>query len=82
MVFFSRTSTLSKLSLTVFSLATLGRAYINYANDFIDPNYVLSKNFSAITIPAQQTILAWAEQSTEGGPWSEHAQPPCPVVVS
>ena len=73
MLTFTRTSALFRLSFTVFSFATLGRAYINYANDFIDPTYVLSKSFSATTVPAQQTILAWAEQSTEGGPWSEFA---------
>lgn len=66
-----RTSTLFHLSFTVLSFAISSRAYVNYANDFIDPNYVLSKNFSATTIPAQQTILSWAEQSIVGGPWSE-----------
>ena len=70
---FSRTSALFQLSFTVFSFATLGRAYVNYDNEFVDPKYALSKNFNDTTIPAQQTILAWAEQSTVGGPWSKQA---------
>lgn len=67
----SWTSSLFKLSFTVFSFTSLTHAYINYANDFINPNYVLSKNFDNTTIPSQQTILAWADQSADGGPWSE-----------
>ncbi|KAJ3524052.1 hypothetical protein NM688_g8630 [Phlebia brevispora] len=65
-----RTSALFQLSFTVFSLVPFGRAYVNYANDFVNPTYVLSKNFDNTTIPAQETILAWADQADIGSPWS------------
>ena len=63
-----RTSALFTLSFT----ALAAHAYINYANDFIDPAYVLSKNFSDTTKPAQATILAWADESDVGSPWCEY----------
>ena len=66
----SRTSALFRLSFTVLSFATLGRAIVDYANDFVDPAYILAKKFPLNTIPAQQTILAWAEEAAVGGPWS------------
>lgn len=42
----------------------------NYANDFIDPNYVLAKGWNYTTLPSQKVIIQWANQATEGGPWS------------
>ena len=42
----------------------------NYANDFIDPNYVLAKGWNYTTLPSQKIIIQWANQATEGGPWS------------
>ncbi|KAI0342361.1 chondroitin AC/alginate lyase [Trametopsis cervina] len=52
------------------SSSTYVHSLVNYADLFVDPTYVLSKNYSENTIFSQQTILQWAEQSTDGGPWS------------
>jgi hypothetical protein len=56
------------------SAATYQHSLFNYANVFVDPNYVLSKNYSHTTFYAQQTILRWADDSTAGGPWSERIE--------
>ncbi|KAI0737275.1 hypothetical protein BC629DRAFT_1600482 [Irpex lacteus] len=50
-------------------------AYVNYANDFIDPVYILAGNFSVTTLPVQNTIRQWAEESAAGGPWSVTSKP-------
>jgi hypothetical protein len=53
---------------TVFS----GPAYtIPYDNDFIDPSYILAKNFSKSTAGAKQTIIEWADYLNTQGPWSK-----------
>ncbi len=41
----------------------------SYANDFVDPKYVLAKDFTNFTIEAQDTIVAWAEELAAQGPW-------------
>ncbi|KAI0342368.1 chondroitin AC/alginate lyase [Trametopsis cervina] len=66
-----RTSILLLLAATIPAV----HSYINYANDFVNPNYVVSKNFSATTIPAQYTIQQWANASADGGPWSVTSKP-------
>lgn len=45
-------------------------SFTSYANDFVDPQYILSKAFPWDTIEAQQTIIAWANESASYGPWS------------
>ncbi|EIN14695.1 chondroitin AC/alginate lyase [Punctularia strigosozonata HHB-11173 SS5] len=42
----------------------------SYANDFIDPSYVVSKSFNSTTAEAQESIVEWAIQLAEFGPWS------------
>jgi hypothetical protein len=54
---------LGALPTTVYSLTS-------YANDFVDPNYILGRNFPASTAIAQKTILKWADQYAALGPWS------------
>ncbi|KAF9459037.1 chondroitin AC/alginate lyase [Collybia nuda] len=44
--------------------------YPTYANVFIDPAYVLAKNFSANTATAQQSIMNTALELADQGPWS------------
>ena len=57
----------------VLSTAVLGaRAYTSYANDFIDPSIILSKDFSNITIEAQETVIEWADLLASQGPWSTY----------
>ncbi|KAI0088285.1 alginate lyase-domain-containing protein [Irpex rosettiformis] len=51
------------------------QSFVNYANDFINPDYILAGNFNDTTIPAQSTIKQWAEDSTSGGPWSVTSKP-------
>lgn len=61
------------LTLTiVIASSTHTYAYVNYANDFVDPDYILAGNFSETTLPAQNTIRQWAEDSAAGGPWSAY----------
>ncbi|TBU38981.1 chondroitin AC/alginate lyase [Dichomitus squalens] len=55
------------------SLLTLSApvlSFTSYANDFIDPKLILSKDFSNVTVDAQATILAWADELAAEGPWS------------
>ncbi len=47
------------------------RAVTSYANDFVDPTYVLAKDFSNVTAEAQATIVSWAQSLAREGPWSE-----------
>ncbi|KAI0826105.1 alginate lyase-domain-containing protein [Irpex lacteus] len=60
---------------TVIASSTHTYAYVNYANDFVDPDYILAGNFSETTLPAQNTIRQWAEDSAAGGPWSVTSKP-------
>jgi hypothetical protein len=60
---------------------TRNNSYISglYSNDFVDPDWFLSKNFSQSTLGAQQTIVRWADQLNGQGPWSvtnKSATPP------
>lgn len=41
-----------------------------YANDFIDPDFILAGNFGPYTQRAQASIISWAEASALDGPWS------------
>ena len=71
-----RTPTLFLLAGTIIGLVPTVHSLTNYANDFVNPNYVLSKNFSTTTLPARDTIIQWANASIAGGPWSKSAQLP------
>lgn len=55
--------------LSVRSLADLNVAFISYYNDFIDPSYILGKNWSRTTVVAQQSIIQWADWLAAQGPW-------------
>lgn len=41
----------------------------DYANDFLNPTDILTKNYTN-TYSAQKTIIQWAAASAVGGPWS------------
>jgi len=69
--------TLFKLITLVFSCfyySTLVKAQANYslayANDFVDPDWFLKKEFGAHTSKAQVSVLAWAKDLAAKGPWS------------
>jgi hypothetical protein len=57
--------------LSVISTAVAQVSFTAYANDFVDPNYILAKDFGDNTEQAQASITAWASLLTVGGPWSE-----------
>ena len=44
---------------------------IAYANDFIDPDDILTKNFGDHTARAQESVVEWARVLSAKGPWSE-----------
>ena len=44
-----------------------------YNNDFIEPSYVLGKNWNATTIVAQESIVQWADWLASQAPW-------CPFI--
>ncbi|KAI8989056.1 chondroitin AC/alginate lyase [Trametes punicea] len=46
------------------------RSLTSYANDFVDPTYALSENFSNVTVEAQKTIVSWAQALAAEGPWT------------
>ncbi|KAH9947891.1 chondroitin AC/alginate lyase [Amylocystis lapponica] len=56
----------------------LGTCVTSYANDFVDPRYVLSRTFSPNTVEAQKTIVLWADQLAAKGPWSVMNKPITP----
>jgi hypothetical protein len=40
-----------------------------YDNDFIEPSYVLGKNWNATTVVAQESIVQWADWLAAQAPW-------------
>ncbi|KAH8978621.1 chondroitin AC/alginate lyase [Lactarius akahatsu] len=54
----------------VHSLADLNIGFSSYANDFIEPSYILGKNWNATTAVAQESIIQWADSLAAQGPWS------------
>lgn len=79
-----RQSTLLFLLVSVPALVfsqTRNNSYIPglYSNDFVDPDWFLSRNFPQSTLGAQQTIVRWADELNTQGPWSvtnKSATPP------
>ncbi|KAJ7130403.1 alginate lyase-domain-containing protein [Mycena epipterygia] len=49
--------------------------FTNYANDFVDPNYIVGKNYPNTTGGAQASIVSWAEYLSSSGPWSVTNKP-------
>lgn len=56
-------------ALSALALAFSTLAYSDYDNDFLDPKYILSKDFNLSTAAAQQTIVEWADFLAAQGPW-------------
>lgn len=57
------------LALATFASSVFANSYADFDNDFIDPSFILAKNFSPSTAAAQQTIVDWADWLAEQGPW-------------
>ena len=57
------------LPLALFASYTNGQNVI-YPSAFVDPDYVLAKQYGDHTLAAQKTIISWADLLAERGPWS------------
>ena len=55
--------------LSVPSLAAFNVPFVSYDNDFIEPSYILGKNWNATTTVAQESIIQWADWLAAQGPW-------------
>jgi hypothetical protein len=66
-----RCSPLTLLLLTVVSLPLLASSQTSYANEFVDPDWILAGHFPENTQAARDTIVNWATQLAHDGPWSE-----------
>jgi len=66
-------TTVTTLVLSVLAVAPSINAisYKDYDNDFLDPSYIISKNYSSTTAAAQQSIVGWADYLAAQGPWCE-----------
>ena len=58
------------LLLVLGVLPTAVHSLTSYANDFVDPDYIVRKQFPTNTVIAQKTIVQWANQYATLGPWS------------
>ena len=58
------------LLLILGALPTVVHSLTSYANDFVDPDYIIRKQFPTNTVIAQKTIVQWANQYATLGPWS------------
>jgi hypothetical protein len=59
------------VTLVFFVLAVVPSilAYKDYDNDFLDPSYILAKNFNSTTAASQQSVVEWADFLAAQGPW-------------
>ena len=56
--------------LAAYSLAVdLNIGFTSYDNDFIEPSYILGKNWNPTTVVAQESIVQWADWLAAQGPW-------------
>lgn len=67
------TLVISLLAITIAPTVVMaqGVLYKDYDNDFVDPSYILAKNFDPSTAWAQETIVQWADYLAAQGPWCE-----------
>ncbi|KAH7915931.1 chondroitin AC/alginate lyase [Hygrophoropsis aurantiaca] len=54
------------------------RAFTSYANEFVNPNYMLARKYPGNTGGAQFSILKWADQLAVQGPWTVIDKPVVP----
>ena len=63
------------VSLFLFNILLAGpgvHAMTSYANDFVDPDYILARGFPDSTHNAQVSIADWAAELAAEGPWSKY----------
>lgn len=56
-------------TVSLLALSAPVLSFTSYANEFVDPDFVLAKRFPINTVIAQRTIFKWAEQLAAKGPW-------------
>ncbi|KAL0945911.1 hypothetical protein HGRIS_012194 [Hohenbuehelia grisea] len=56
--------------LALLALAGPTSALTSYANDFVDPDYILAGNYGPNSQAAQRTIVSWARELALKGPWT------------
>lgn len=61
------------LVLSLFAIVVTPIPYKEYDNDFVDPSYILDKEFNPSTVAAQQSIIEWADFLASQGPWCENS---------
>lgn len=62
----------------LFSIPLFGGIIVHataasYANVFVDPDFIVARQFANNTLAAQQTIVSWAQELAGQGPWSEYS---------
>lgn len=45
-------------------------SYASYANVFVNPDFIVARQFANNTLAARQTIVSWAQELAAQGPWS------------
>ncbi|KAF8237583.1 chondroitin AC/alginate lyase [Tricholoma matsutake] len=68
----------------LFSIPLFGGIIVHataasYANVFVDPDFIVARQFANNTLAAQQTIVTWAQELAGQGPWtvmSKNVTPP------
>ncbi|KAL0571298.1 hypothetical protein V5O48_010662 [Marasmius crinis-equi] len=71
-------SLLLLLFTTLFTLFRHTQAETSYISDFVDPDFILGKQFAFHTYQAEVTIIKWARQFSLRGPWSVVDKPVTP----
>ena len=65
----SISQSITSLYFVIFALTVSVHGYVNYANVFVDPDYIVNGGFGHNTLGAQEIIVEWAQQSSIGSPW-------------
>jgi hypothetical protein len=65
---------LRAIVLSLFAVRSLAdddpdEGFSPYDNDFIEPSYILGKNWNATTVVAQESIVQWADWLAAQAPW-------------
>ncbi|KAF9262760.1 chondroitin AC/alginate lyase [Marasmius fiardii PR-910] len=66
------------LAATLLLLCQHVKAETSYISDFVDPTFILAKDFPFHTYQAEVSIVKWARQFSLRGPWSVMDKPVAP----
>ncbi|PIL29173.1 hypothetical protein GSI_09222 [Ganoderma sinense ZZ0214-1] len=85
----SPSMSLLRTALSLLALSARVLSTTSYANEFVDPDLILAKNFRNTTVEAQKTILQWADELAAKAPsgnkhdymsWAPYWWPDCSSV--